>query len=670
MICSVRRRRTEAAAVAARRGARSAGTVLLALLVGGGITAARAAADAAGTAAPASAPDDAAAPAGWRAVSLAKPADAVPAAPGVLGGDNPLPDVLPLDHDTVRIGATVGHILGADWGSEVDAAGDWGGRAVRAYGVATTGPAGTELRNGYAGIDQPDGWGAEGGDLASDIWGMAQGVRYVSQPWAGGRPAFSLYLPTGSSGLTRQVAAASDDVAFGRYATLGGELASDGSGMLRGHYDGQSFGLFAFDRQAGGILGPARGVSGYTDLPGGLELQGGWDRSGSPAFAISSNDGSLRFPLWHLGAFTISSLGIDTDDVRLRLNQASLDAGAGPLLARATYQIESGGIVAFDGARSPIGERQALATLAWLAGARLRLELMAVHNQPAQGASSSWQQLAASLRLFSHTSLGLVFQTPGAPERDPLHVYLQQSLRGGWTLFAEAGRMPTFQGLGGLDNPVRCKLALRKVWDVATPAGGGEVRGQVTGAADAASVGEGVPVELGRYRTSTDAQGNFVFHNVPPGSYAVGVPAAYVPAAFAGAPPPQKVLVLPRGAQPVALPLVPLGTVSGRVLLAAGGAGGEGAGGGARPAERGAAGIVVRLDEQVTATDRDGAFSFHDVLPGTHRLSVDAARLPHGILAAAPAAMELGLPAGASLDSVRFHLAPRPQPLVMDRIGR
>jgi hypothetical protein len=616
--------------------------------------------------------DDAAATAGWRTVALPKPPSAAVADAGVLGGDNPLPDVLPPDHDTLLVAATVGYIVGADWGTEVDAAGDWGGRTVRAYGVGTEGPAGAEVRNGYAGIDQPGSWGAEGGDLTSAIWGLAQGVRYLSQPWAGGRPAFSLYLPTPASGLTRQVVTGSDDVALGHAAAIGGEVASDGSSLLRGHYNGQGFGLFVFDRQAGGELGPARGASGFAALPFGAEIQGGWEESGSSLLAIASNDGSLRIPVSHLGGLTLSSTGLNTADVRLRLDAASLDASLGPLLARATWQTESGEIVPLAGVRSPLGEHDALATLAYLATNRVRLELTAVYRQPLQGASTSWQQLAASLRLLSHTSLGIVVQTPGAPERDPLHLYLEQGLPSGFTAFFEVGRMPTFQGLGGqdptgLDNPVRFKIALRKVWGVRTPPGGGEVRGQVTGAGT--EVGNGVPVELGRYRTSTDDDGNFVFHNVPPGTYAASVPAASVPASFAGAPPPQPVTVLPRQRQQLDLPLVPLGTVSGHVLLAAGAGAGPGSSA-AAAAEAGAAGIVVRLDDQVTATDRDGTFSFHEVLPGPHRLSVDEERLPHGLLAAPPSAIDLGLPAGRSLDGVIFRLTPRPRPLVLDRVER
>jgi hypothetical protein len=612
-------------------------------------------------AADSAASSDLGAPAGWRMVSVPKPPGVLAADAGILGGDKPLPDILPPEHDTLRVGVSVGHIVGADSAAEMDVAGEFAGREVRAYGVGTEGPAGVQLQNGYAGIDRPDGWGAEGGNLPSDIWGLANGVRYINQPLFGGRPSLGLFFPTSASGLTHEVVDAADDIAISRYAALGGELASDGSWLVRGRYHGDSFGLFAFDRQATGVLGPAMGVSGYVNLPANFALQGGYDKSGSGLLAIASNDAALRIPLLRFGDVTLSSSGVNTFDVRLRENEARLDLGWGPWLARAAYQDEQGSIGLLGEVRSPFGQRQLLASLAYLASSRVRLEATAVYRTPDLGPVQSWQQLAASLRIFSRTALGVVAMTPGSPVHDPLHLFLEQGLPNDFTIYAEAGRMPTFQGLGALDEPVRFKITVRKVFRVPTPPGGGEVRGQVTGAGT--PVGEGVPVELGRYRTSTDADGGFLFHNVPPGSYSVGVPAPSVPAAFAGAPPAQKVAVTSREKNQVELPLVPLGTVSGRVFVDRRGDGTE------DPAAV-AIGIVVRLDDEVTATGRDGSFAFHAVQPGTHQLSVDASRLPHGLLVTIPSQIAVGLPAGASLDGIKFRLVPRPRPVILEPVGR
>jgi len=644
-----------------RRGATWRRALLLALLLGGAGALWRGASAQAGGRDDAADSSDLGAPEGWHMVSLPKPPGVVAADAGLLGGDKPLPDILPPEHDTLRVGVSVGHILGADSASEVDAAGEFGGREVRAYGVATEGPEGARLQNGYAGVDRPDGWGAEGGNLPSDIWGLANGVRYVNQPLGGGRPSLALFFPTSASGLTHQVVDGADDVAINRFAAIGGELASDGSWLMRGRYHGDSFGLFGFDRRAGGVLGPAVGFSGYANLPANFALQAGWDRSGSSLSTIASNDAALRIPLLHFGDLTLSSTGVSTFDVRLRQDEARLDLGRGPWLVRAAYQEEQGSVALLGDARSPFGQRQWLGSLAYLASSRVRLEATAVYRAPDSGPPQSWQQLAASVRLFSRTALGVVAMTPGAPVRDPLHLFLEQGLPDGFTLFVEAGHMPTFQGLGGLDEPVRLKITVRKVFGVPTPPGGGEVRGRVTGAGTA--VGEGVPVELGRYRTSTAADGGFLFRNVPPGSYAIGVPASSVPAAFAGAPPPQAVAVTSRVKHQVELPLVPLATVSGRVFVDRRGDGSE------DPAAV-AIGIVVRLDDEVTATGRDGSFAFHGVKPGKHQLSVDASRLPHDLLVTTPWQIGVGLPAGASIGGIKFRLVPRPRPFVIEQLGR
>ncbi len=603
-------------------------------------------------------PADAGPPSGWSLLSLPKPPGAAADA-GVLTGDLPLPDILPPDHDTVRVAVAVGHILGADGAEEVDAAGDFAGRAVRGYGVATEGAGGVRVQNGYASVDRADGWGAEGGNLPSDIWGLANGLRWVSPPLFGGRPSVAVFVPTSASGLTHQVVDGGDEVALGSAAALGGELASDGSWLLRGRYHGDSFGLFGFDREASGILGPAQGVSGYVNLPANFSVQGGWDTSGSGPLAVTTQDAALRIPLPRWGGLTLSSTADNTFDVRLRQSEARLDLGLGSWLARAAYQAEQGSLTLAGGSRSPLGQRQWLASLSCLMGSSLRLEAMAVYRAPASGPAESWQQLAARLRLFANTGLGIVVLSPGAPVHDPLHVYVEQGLPGGFSLLAEAGHMPTFQGLGGAVEPLRFKITVRKVFDVATPPGGGEVRGQVSGGGT--PVGDGVPVELGRYRTSTDADGRFVVRNVPPGTYAVGVPAASVPAAFAGAPAPQAVAVAARAGSQVNLALVPLATVSGRVYV-------DSRGDGSEDPAAGAIGIVVRLDDQVTATGRDGSFVFHGVNPGTHELSVDAARLPHDLVATTPSRISLGLPSGASLDGVRFRLVPRPRPFVFGEV--
>jgi len=598
------------------------------------------------------------APPGWTAFSVAKaPGSYHPASPPVYGSG--LPDFVPPAHDNVRLNATVGQASGAGSTLDVNGMGEVRGIDTRFGGLASRNLQGTQLVSGFVHLDQPDGFGLEAGDLFSEIWGSAQGIRVLGkEKGGGGRPVLSLYVPDGGSGLRQTVLAGRQELDLGRAASFTGEAASDGSWLLRARYKKPGFMLFAYGREAAGN-GPGKGAGGVVALPAGITVNAGWDISGRGGDAFSGGNFSLSVPLPRRIDLALEAATIRTDRTRLITEALSLGGALGPVLVRTRYQIQSGSSLRADGGRNPLGQRDLLVSLAYALSNRWRFNLLAVSHSPLRDDTQRWAQLGIAWKVLPTTLLQVLATSPGASIQDPLHLRLEQLLGSDFSLFVEYGFLPSFAAGSQKSGAAQWKVSLRKIWDVPTPAGGGRVEGRVS--TPVGRLGSDLPVELGPYRTTTDAQGDFVFRHVPPGNYPLAVPPQALPAAYR-APAARTVGVAAREIHRVELPLIPLGTVSGWVYVDRGN--------GERGPAAGIAGVVVRLDDLVTATGQDGTFAFHNVEPGTHRLSLDVSRLPAGVGATIPSSLDVGLPPGGRLDHVALRLVPRGKPVIFQELGR
>ncbi|HZF07414.1 MAG TPA: hypothetical protein VFE33_01355 [Thermoanaerobaculia bacterium] len=604
-------------------------------------------------------PDD------WQAVSFPKSSvrrdSEFEADAGFVGA---LPSVLPPAHDTLRLGVGVEHQLGADWRTELTGSGSLYGIETRLAVRATAGQPGAGVYSGIVGLYQPEGFGLEAGDLFSGIWGLARGVRFLGRGTGAdprGRLAFSLYLPSVNGGNAKTVLAGSDEVPLGQRTTLGGEVASNGAWLLQTHYRGEGFGLFAYGRQAVGV-GAAAGLAGAVELPANLGLQASWNRTVSGSQVATWNDVSLLVPLRRGANLTVESSHLDGETTRLRTDTLVFALPLGPLLLRTTWLRRDGEVRLANG-RSAYGQRDLLSTLAYDLNRHLRFDLLAVDRRPDGGPAERWQQLTGTWRLRAGTQLQVIATTSGSPYHDPLHLRLDQVLPRGYSIFAEYGQAFSSQVRGHVvvvKQVAQLKLLVRKTFDVPTPAGGGEVLGTV--ASVLGPVAEGVPVELGPYRTATDPLGRFAFRNVAPGSYNLAVIPQGVPANFVAGTA-QTLAVAARGRHEVELPLTPLGVVAGEVYL-------DRNGNDRKDAEEGLAGVVLRLDDLATESTPDGTFAFHNVLPGSHRLRVDADRLPHGVALTIPSSLDLGMPAGQDLAGVQFRLVEKKRPLIYQELGK
>jgi hypothetical protein len=593
---------------------------------------------------------------GWQSLTITRPPASADTKPGS-GPDLAAPSaVLPPEREALRLGLALGHVLGADWGGELTASGSVRGWETRAFGLLTQGSAGLELQDGQIAVTEPvTGRGGEAGNLFSEIWGSAQGARLS---WSRGS-SLALYLADEREGRDDPVLAYQDELALGESAGLAGEVATDGSWLLRGHWQRGRFGLFGYWRDD--ARGGGEGVSGALDLPWGAGLQAAWSRGGTGRDLLEQVNWSLRVPL-----LSRAELGVEGTRLESRLGEARsqallLGALLGPVRLRVRWQTRSSEGRALPG-RWPVrleqDELRATATLA--AGPRLAFELQSASRWGGAGSADPWQQLSVSWRPLDRTTLQVWALSSGAPLDDPLRLRLTQDLPGNLSLLAEYGRIPSFQEEEeGWSDTSHLKLLVRRTWQVGTPAGGGTVEGRVASALGPPPAG--TPVELGPYRALTAPDGRFAFRHLPPGRYGARVPEASLPVSWA-APGERPIEVRGQEKATLDLELIPLGHVSGRVW--------EDLDGDGRPAPgEGVAGAVVRLGERATRSDVDGIFGFFNLPSGSYRLEIDPERLPPGFALAVPSRVDLGLPPGASLDGVGLRMERRKRPVVFQELS-
>ncbi|HEY3052773.1 MAG TPA: hypothetical protein VGK04_05220 [Thermoanaerobaculia bacterium] len=580
----------------------------------------------------------------------------------------PFVTVLPPPHDTLRVGVGVAAVQGADYASEITALGSFNRVQTQLYTLITYSRSGRpQFYSGHLGLTDPiRHWTAEGGDLFSEIWGLARGARVG---WVGRvhQPQLSVYIPDKRTLVRKATASLTDDIFLTRVFSVGGEAATDGSWLARATLRHERLGFNVYKREPSSDSAfstslRGEGASAYLNLFHGIALQAGVSRSGAGADRFELRNASVRLPLWRGADISADRSESETPLTRTEANGLSLGIPIGGLQLRSRY-LELVSEPASSLVGGPILEQHILTTsTGYSFGSRGRIDVQTYHPLfPAGGRAT--EQLYASYQLSRSTLIEAVTNITPRPGGTRQYRYrLDQKFGKNFDVSVEYGQIPPYQGTtiikGAADEP-RFRVMVRRLWDVPTPVGGGSVTGAVTD--DRNQPVAGVPVRLGRYLTVTDPKGVYVFEHVPPGIYRLsldskGVPAGYV--ARTG----ERPIEVRRGVdQQIDWTVVQAtGLLRGIVFID------KNRNGEVDPGEM-LPGATLILDGHTTATGADGWFAFYNLPPGTHKVRLDLTRLPPSVSAAAATEYQVSFPHAETM-TVMFRLIEKPKEIQFQKI--
>jgi len=215
---------------------------------------------------------------------------------------------LPPQNDAMRVSTGLGYLQGADWGADVVGSGKINGMQTDVNAFFTAGPMGFQPRSGHVSIVGPGGkWRGEGGDLYSDLRGLARGARVswrAGQRWT---PSVSVYLQRHEGASTRPAALAyRDRLQVLPRVRVGGELTSDGAALIEGQYGQPRLDLTAFYRfTRSPIAGRDKGVSGSLNVGRGVALSGAVRLSDAVGDSSQWQLASIRLPLVRQASVTL-----------------------------------------------------------------------------------------------------------------------------------------------------------------------------------------------------------------------------------------------------------------------------------------------------------------------------------------------------------------------------
>jgi hypothetical protein len=464
--------------------------------------------------------------------------------------------------------------------------------------------------------------------------------------------------PDSRNTVPKTVLAYRDDFRLGDRFTAGGELASDGSRLLRAAYQGDRASLYGYHRHLADK--PGDGVGAYFSCRVGRAgtLFGGMSRSGGQGSDESRwRSLAVRYalrPEWDVTAEVARS---ETSFASNTYESLMLGFPVGPVRAFARLQFgDSAGFQAGpQGAFAGQSYRDLATNLLYFADPKLNFQYQSSFRWGPSGQMDTYQQLLSTCRLSRATQLQLVTGFPNLMDPDHVRLRVEQQMREDLALLVDYGALAPYQDIGVEPGERGFRVMVRKTWTAKVPARGGEVSGRVADPNNQPV--RGAVVALGSYRTLTDVTGAYRFQNIPVGEYALKLDQDALPAdvrfdavvrhgpSGAGTTKSDEtsdgsegvlLRITSRTRERVDFRVVPLNSVTGAVYE-------DRNKNGHLDAGEGLAGVVLHLDGHVTATDAQGAFGFYNLDPGPYTIRLDAERLPQGYRAVSPGAVEVQL---------------------------
>jgi hypothetical protein len=571
----------------------------------------------------------------------------------------------PPQRDVLRLSTGLGYLQGADWGGDVSAFGKINGMQTDVTAFVTAGPMGFQSRSGHVSIFSPDRtWRGEGGDLYSDLRGLARGAR-VS--WSAGprwTPSMSLYLPPRDNlSNAATVFAYRDRIQLLPRVRVGGEVTSDGAAFLQGQYAQPRLDLNAFYRLTRGpIAGRDKGASAGLTLGRGVAVSGALRLS--DAVGDSSRQwqlASVRLPLGHQASVTLerSWWGGSSDDGSTNAVTVQLPLGPVRVIQRLQW-----GRTDYRQRALPFGfdQRQSQSTASYTPGPWGSLYYQQSTQWFDDGRVQQWDEVSSMLQLGRRTTAQFVTAFPDISDPQRFRARVTQRLSPTLLLEAQYGRLSAFQMTRASEGEQsRVMVTIRKTWQVESPSRGGNVSGR---AIDQAGYPvEGALVSLGAYTAITDAAGRYGFTRVPNGDFELALDRNKLPAAYAWDEKPRTVTVAGRSRTSIDLGVIPLNAIRGRVYV-------DGDGNGQFDEGEGVPNAVVAVDGAVTATSPTGAYAFYNQPPGRYIIRLDVKRLARGLAPVSPSELEVELTGQRPVGGVNFMLEKQDMPIIMKELPR
>jgi hypothetical protein len=609
-------------------------------------------------------------PAGWSTFEIKKTkAELAETArlqdePEVAARTGPKDIMLPRQHDALRIAAGIGYLQGVDFGGDVSASGKINGLQTDITGFFTAGPLGFQSRNARVSIFAPDGrWRGEGGDLYSDLGGLARGARVSWSPSQKWTPSVSLYLRglhPAANGAT--VVGYRDRFQLLPRVRVGGEVTSDGAVFLQAQYAQAKLDLTAFSRSTRGPLaGRDHGVSGGLALGRGIAVSGAMRLSDAANDSSQWQLASVRLPVTRRASVTLERSWWTGSADDGGTNAVTLQVPLGPVRLMQRVQW---GRTDYRHRAVPFGfdRRQSHSNASYTPGPWGNVNYQQSTQWFDDGTVQEWDELSSMVHLGRRTTAQFVTAFPDFSERDRFRARVTHRLSPTLHLEAQYGRLSAFQLTRASEGEQsRVMVTIRKTWQLQSPARGGEVRGRAID--QAGQPVSGALVRLGPYSAITDAAGHYAFTRVPDGQFDLALDRNKLPASYALDEKARPLTVTRGSRKHLDLQVIPLNAIRGRVYL-------DRNHNGRYDEGEGIPNAVIAVNASVTATTANGSYAFYNQPPGRYTIRLDVQRLPKGLAPASRTELGAELTPDDPLIGLDFTVEKKDMPVIMREIPR
>jgi hypothetical protein len=570
---------------------------------------------------------------------------------------------LPPQHDVFRVSTGIGYLQGADFGGDVSGSGKINGMQTDVSAFLTAGPMGFEARSGRVSVFAPDGkWRGEGGDLYSDLRGLARGARLSWNPGQRWTPSVSLYLKSDGPSKGTTVLAYRDRVQLLPHMRVGGEVTTDGAAFLQGQYGLPRVNLDAFYRfTKSPIAGHDKGVSAGLNMAGGVAVTGALRLSDAVGDSSQGELASVRLPLARQASVTLERSWWSGSSNDGAINALTLQLPMGPV--RLLQRLQWGRTDYLQRA-VPFGFdlRQSQSTASYTPGPWGNFNYQQSTQLFDDGRVQQWDEISSMLQLGHRTAAQFVTAFPDISDPQRLRLRVTQRLSPTLSLDLQYGRLSAFQLTRASEGEQsRVMVTIRKTWQVESPSRGGDVQGR---ASDQMGYPvSGALVRLGPYSAITDKTGVYRFARVPDGEFELALDRNKLPVSYAWDETPRALAVTRQSHVNVDLQVIPLNAIRGHVYI-------DHNDNGHFDEGEGIPNAVVAADGAVTATGATGAYGFYNQAPGRYTIRLDAKRLSKGLASASPAELEVELTGNQPLVGVDFKVEKKDMPIIMRGIGQ